>query len=328
MRGLRSVLAGLNSHITESFRILVMQAFLAPAAYLLPSSWAFGAAKALALPLAVLPSPGLTAYRRMRRAFGQGRWRSFQLAWGWIARPFQDFVMHKRVLYGRENIFGWRIEEKNADEVRKLRESGQSFILATGHFERAALLAIASPCITPGNLIQVTHAPPKQVHRPYDLRLRLQFGTFLKTLSTAWRRPFEFAYTNTDQSAARLLYERLKLPGNVVSISLDAPWPARSSGSYCRPFAGKRERRFSTGATQLAKLTQSPVVSCVCWREDDGSVVLEWGSPIHHVENEIDTMNTLIDTLEAAIGQRPTQYVLEIGGERRWNAALGRWENL
>ena len=44
------------------------------------------------------------------------------------------------------------------------------------------------------------------------------------------------------------------------------------------------------------------------------------------VDDEIETMNRLIDTLEAAVGERPTQYVLEIGQERRWNATHRIWE--
>jgi lauroyl/myristoyl acyltransferase len=87
-----------------------------------------------------------------------------------------------------------------------------------------------------------------------------------------------------------------------------------------------RERSFSMGAARLAKLCKCPIVSCVCWREDDGTIIFQWGSPILSVGNEIDTMNQLIDAVEEAIAARPTQYVLEVGHERRWNPELGRWQ--
>ena len=285
-------------------------------------------AKVLSLSLAVLPSPGMTTYRDMRRAFGKGRFRSFQLAWASVAGPFRDFVILKRVMYGREDVSHWRIIERNSDAVVSLRETGQSFIVATAHFQRTALIANICPRVTPGNFVAVSLPPPGQIRSLNDLRLRIQYGALLKVLSTAWRRPFEFAFIGARYPAASLLYARLRKRGNIVGIDVDAPWTKSPTGSYSRPFAGLRGRDFSTGAAKLAALSQCPIVSCVCWQEDDGAFVLEWGSPIQHVDNEIDTMNRLIDAMEVAIGERPTQYLLNIGGERRWNATRRRWEDI
>ena len=326
-----SAISNIDVHITELFRIFIFKGILTPAAYLLPKDWALALAKVLSLPLVVFPDPGIKAYRSMKRLFGGRRYHSFQLAWGWIARPFQDFVIFTRVLNGREDISNWKIVERNVEEIARLRETGQSFIVATGHFSRAAYLAVVCPRVTPGNFILSSLSVPVQLNRPQEFRLRIQFGTLLKGTSLAsmvWQRPFEMAFTNTGQSAARLLYERLSKPGNVVSISVDAPWPRGVSGSFCRPFAGMKDRSFSMGAARLAKLCKCPIVSCVCWREHDGTIFLQWGSPILNVSNEIDTMNQLIDTVEAAIAERPTQYVMDIGHERRWNPLLGRWEIL
>lgn len=325
---LRAVVTGVIINLSELIRILSMQLFLAPAARLLPKSWAFALAEATSLLLMALPSPGMVTYWRMRRAFGRDRVCSFQLAWGWVARPFRDFVTLKRVLYGREDVARWRIIERYSEEVAGLRESGQSFIVATAHFERAALLGIACPRVTPGNLVTVGHPPPRKIRSLLNLRLRIQYGTMLKALSSAWRRRGEFAFTGSGQSAASLIYQRLREDGNIVSIHVDAPWPKGPTGSYSRPFAGLRKREFSTGAAQLAALTRRPIVSCTYWQQDDRTVVIEWGSPIRHVENETDTMNRLIDDLEAAIGQRPMQYLFDIGGMRRWNETRHRWEDL
>lgn len=324
-----SVLRRLFINLTsEPIRIVSMQLVLTPAAYLLPRSWALAVANVLSLLLVVLPSPGMVTYARMRRAFGEGRLRSFQLAWGSVARPYKDFVTLKRVLYGREDVSGWKIIERNSDEVASLRDSGQSFIVATAHFARAALLAIACPSITPGNLITVGHPPPAKIRSPFHLRLRIQYGTMLKALSSVWRRPGEFAFTGSSQSAASLIYERLRKPGNIVSIHVDAPWPKCPKGSYSRPFAGLRDRTFSTGAAQLAALTRCPIVTCVYWQQDDETVIVEWGSPIRRIDDETDTIDDLLDKLEAAVGERPMQYMLDIGGERRWNEARKRWEDL
>ncbi len=325
---LKSELRLLSANISELLRILCMQVVLVPAAYFLPRSWALEIAKLLSLSLVVLPSPGWAAYRQMRQAFGQDRYRSFLLAWEWMARPFRDYVVLKRVLYGREDVSSWKIVEKNSDEVVRLRETGQSFIVATAHFQRAALQATTCPKVIPGNLIHVVLPPPKEIRSLYDLRVRIQYGTTLKVTSSAWRRPFEYVFVGPRRSAASVLFERIGNPGNIIYIHLDAPWPKSPRGSYSRPFAGLEDRNFSTGAARLALKTQCPIVSCVYWQENDGTIILKWGSPIERVDDEIDTMNRLIDTLEEAVGERPTQYMFDIGNERRWNAALKRWESL
>ena len=200
-------------------------------------------------------------------------------SWGTVARPYRDFVTLKRILYGREDVSTWRIIERNSDEVASLRETGQSFIVATAHLHDRHC-SVACPSITPGNLITVGHPPPREIRSLLDLRLRIQYGTMLKALSSAWRRRGEFAFTGLGQSAASLIYERLREQGNVVCIHVDAPWPNSPTGSYSRPFAGLRDRAFSTGATQLAALTRCPIVSCVYWQQDDETVIIEWGSPI------------------------------------------------
>jgi lauroyl/myristoyl acyltransferase len=147
----------------------------------------------------------------------------------------------------------------------------------------------------------------------------------LKALSSAWHRAGEFAFTGAGQSAASLIYQRLHEQGNIVSIHVDAPWPKSPTGSYSRPFAGLRNREFSTGAAQLAALTRCPIVSCVYWQQDEDTVIVEWGAPIQQVDDELDAMNLLIHKLEVAIGERPMQYMLSIGGQRCWNEALKRW---
>jgi lauroyl/myristoyl acyltransferase len=326
---LLSVLRRLFINLTsELIRILGMQLVLVPAAYLLPKGVALVVARMLSLSLLILPSPGMVTYWQVRRAFGQDRLRSLQLAWGVLARPFQDFVTHKRVLYGLEDISTWKVIERNAEEVARLRASGQSFIIATAHFQRAAMLALACPSITPGHLVTVGHPLPTKIRSPFHVRLRIQYGALLKALSSVWCRSSELAFTGSGQSAAGLIYGRLRQPGNIVSIDVDAAWPKNSTGSYCRPFAGRQDRAFSTGAAQLAALTRCPIVGCVYWQQDDDTVILEWGPLINAVANETNAMNHLLDKLESGIGERPSQYVLEIGGERRWNEAGKRWDAL
>ncbi len=316
--------------VEQIMRILSMQLVLAPAAYALPKKLALTIADALALLLVILPTPGFNIYWQMRSAFGKSRLESFYLAWGWLARPFRDFVVLKRLLYGRESPLNWRIVERNAENVKSLRESGESYIIAVGHFSKQPCLGMFSPDITYGCAVQVTNPPLKRVQSFYDLRIRIQYGAFLKAYS-CWRRSCEFVYIK-DLRAARTLYHRLSERENVVFIPVDAPWSKTSSGSYERPFAGHKSRVFSTGAAQVAHLAQCPIISCVHKMEVDGTMVLEWGKPIRTAGNDaagaIEVMDELLDTMEVAVGERPTEYIFEIGSDRRWNSRSMCWEDL
>ena len=322
----------IGSAFEELIRILSMQIVLAPAAYTLPRGWALRIANVLALLLVILPMSGMHVYGQMRRVYGKSRLDSLHLTWGWLARPFRDFVVLKRLLYRRENPFNWRIIEKNADGINSLRESGASYIVATGHFLREAVLSISSPNVTYGHNVELSLTPPKRIRCLYDLRMHIQFGTLLKAISSGCGRDSEFVFVGSNPLPFRTLYNRLRKPGNVVFIDVDAPWRKSLAGSYKRPFAGHKSREFATGAAQLGRMARCPIISCVYSLESDGAIVLEWGSPIriacNDADSDVDVMNELIDPLELAIGERPTQYVLRIGDGRRWNSRSRRWEEL
>ena len=166
----------------------------------------------------------------------------------------------------------------------------------------------------------------------YDLRIRIQFGVWQKADFAGWGRDHEAVYRGNDPLPFRKLYNLLLQNGNVVFIHVDAGWNKAKLGAYERPFAGHRNRVFATGAAQLALLTHRAMISCVYIVENDGSYVIEWGSPVRSSENhstdEIGLMNEVIDVLEVAVGERPTQYVLEIAGDRRWNPNKKHWEDI
>ena len=125
------------------------------------------------------------------------------------------------------------------------------------------------------------------------------------------------------EGLARLLNQarRLRERGNVVFIPVDAPWSENVTGAFERPFAGHKKKVLSSGAAQLARLSKCAIISCVSMLENDGTIVLQWGDPIriddNKSTNEVDVMNELMDALEIAIGERPTQYTFEIGAYRR-----------
>ncbi len=330
MRKEFTVLLRISFIVEQAVRILSMQFILAPAAYVLPRELALQIANLLALLLLILPKPGFHTYWQMRNAFGKGRVESLYLAWGWLARPLSDFVVLKRLLYKRENPFNWRIIERNIDHINSLRESGESYIVVAAHYAKESALGIFSPDITYGQIIQVANPFQERIRSLYDLRVRIQYGAFLKAHS-CWGRDCEFVFIK-DLRAALQLYRRLSERGNVIVVPVDAPWQKTATGSYERSFAGQKKCVFSTGAAVLARLAKCPIISCVPLLESDGTVVLEWGVPIriegNEAANDIEVMNELLDALEIAVGERPTQYIFEIGGDRRWNPRNRRWEEL
>ncbi len=305
---------------------------LTPAAYTLPRKWALALAYVLALSLLILPIPGLHTYRGMRRAFGKNRADSLYLAWGWLTRPLYDYVILKRLIYGREDPFRWRIVERNADYINSLRATGESYIIAVAHYAKVPSLCMLSPNVTCGQSVLVGGNPRKRVTSLYDLRIYIQGGAFIGAQSSCWERTPEFVWVGKDLRGAKKIYNRLCERGNVVSIAVDALWHKTLTGSYERPFAGQKSRIFATGAAELARLAQCPIISCVHILESDGTIVLEWGKPIRIIDYEmatvIDVMNKLLDTFEVAIGERPTQYLYEIGRDRLWNSKSKRWEDL
>jgi hypothetical protein len=122
----------------------------------------------------------------MRRAYGRNRLESLAIALGWLARPFRDFVVQKQLLSGRQDARSWTIIERNSEELNRLRESDHSVIVVTGHFAREAFLGLLSPEITPGLPLVVGLSPPKRVRSAYALRIRIQYTTFIKALSSIW----------------------------------------------------------------------------------------------------------------------------------------------
>jgi lauroyl/myristoyl acyltransferase len=304
-----------------------MKVILPPTAYFFPWSWTTKLVKTFSLLLLALPWPGMRVCRTMRIAFGQDLFRSWQLTWEWLAGPLQDYAFAKHVIYGGKAHNDWKIVERNAEAVAKLRESGQSFVVATAHFRRTAYVGVLFSQVTPGNIFHVVVPPGQETDSLSERRLRLHYDTLLKALATGSKRHSEFAYPK-DARSARKLFEIMRENGNTLVVHLDAPWEAGQKGSFSRPFASQRSRVFSTGAARLAKLTKRPIVSCAYWQEDDGTCVVKWGTVIARVDDEIDAMNTLIDELEVAIGEHPAQYVLTHGRERRWNSSSKRWEDL
>lgn len=278
-----------------------------------------------------VPNNGQPVLRTMHKAFLMKGGEAARNAAEYLAQPFCSFVIFRRLMRGRENINDWKIEEINGREVARLRESGRSFILATGHYRRDSHIVVYTRRVCPGNVLSVFVSPPPKTLRPKDIRLTLQFGELLETVKFI-RPDGELVYVDTSKNTMGKLVDHLNRPGNQVVIAVDAFWKTTGRRAFNRSFAGMQSRCFSFGSSTLSRLSQCPIVGCVTYIRDDGVNVVEWGPVIQPPllqDEAADQRNadTILDFLEGAIGRRPSQYALYIGEERRWDNCKQTWEN-
>lgn len=317
--------------LEDIVRIAAFQLLLRPAARFLPRSWGMALADAVAWVLLTSPRPGIHAIREARSAFGGSFLQSLLLARRWLATPLRDFHVMNRILLGREDPSVWTVREENTAAVDQLRSAGTPFMVAVGHVARESMVPLYMRTIAPGPVIHVGAAVPAAVSLD-KLRTRLLHKTNLDVAAKVYGPELQFVYVGPEHPSPALpVAKKLRKPGSIVYIHVDAPWAWRGTdrGSFERPFAGERHRIFSLGAARLARLAKCPIVLCLPRVEGHQTVVLEWGEPLTVPDeaSDIPVMNALLDRLETAVGFLPEQYVLPFGSDRNWNASLQRWED-
>lgn len=313
----------------ELRRSFLMVFVLRPAADLLSRERALRVARWCGSLVPRFPASGISPCRTMERCFGMQGTEALEASRECLAQLPCTFTIFRRILRGRENLDDWRIEERNSQGVVQLRESGQSFIVATGHFRRESFYALHLPRICPGSIISISDPFPARSLHPRAIQTRVQFGQISEVMRRI-RPDIRFAFIG-DPSILETL-EYLKRPGCQMIVAVDAFWHRIGRFAFTRPFAGMRAQGFSMGSAVYSRLAQCPIVACATYVGNDGTIVLEWGPVIPPPQRNDEaadrrTTNALLDFMEGAIGQRPTQYVLYIGEERRWNSAQQTWED-
>jgi hypothetical protein len=305
-----------------------MLLILKPAADYLPLRWALVLAKWLSVVADItIMDDGQPVGASMKGAFNLSDEHAVQAARQWLATQFCDFVVLRRVARGREDPTKWRIVQKNAQALQQLRESGASFILATGQFARRAHVPFFTLAIAPARMVLAAQPAPKG-WSPRAIRVRAQLAVARNAFMHT--RPGRLELFVVGQTPTLDLDELLRHPDNVLHVTVDAWWPAKR-WAYHRPFAGFHSFSLTTAPATLARLTQRAILPCVSLIDSDGAVVLEWGDVIppplpSDAEADVRITDELIDRIERAIGSRPTQYVSSPGRWRHWNGDLARWE--
>ena len=118
-----------------------------------------------------------------------------------------------------------------------------------------------------------------------------------------------------------------------MTVNVDAHWSRGRSSSLTRPFAGAAHRTFSTGAAKLARLSGTPLLLGLPLVSADGCAVrmrllgpFRPGGTVSE-QQDGDAMRQVLDAIEREVGERPCEYLLDIGGERRWNPQQQRWDD-
>ena len=314
----------------DLLRGFLMAVVLRLSADLLPRESALAVARWCGAVMLHIPSSGKSALATMKNAFLMDEVEAVRSAREYLSLPFISFVVYHRLLRGRERFDEWNIEEENSDEVRLLRRSGLSFIVATGHFARHAIVALYHERTTPGPLLASVGPFPDMKWEPSTIRIRVQYGQLLNGVRHL-RPDAEFVFAGAS-GAGRKLLGHFRKPGATAIITADAFWDSESSQCLVRSFTGHHSHAFATGAATLGRLVQCPVIPCVPYFRSDGTLVFRWGMPIpppdrSNKEADINNTNRIIDFLETEVGLRPTQYALYIGESRSWNAKLKQWED-
>ncbi len=278
-----------------------------------------------------MPGIGRGIPAKMQKCFSLSRSEALEESREYLAQVFYQSTVFRRIAKGREKPQDWKIEETNSQEVRQLRESGQSFIVASAHFRRDTTAALWTPQICPGRLAIVTIQPPARALKASTIRMRVFGGELLSAMKDV-RPDSELVYVGTGGSGIIKLLQHLAKPGAQVFTMLDWIWESTDPLALTRPFAWTRSRSFSVGAASLARLTRCKIVACATYVKPDGTIVVDYGpviSPPPRKDEAADARITgeMLDFLEIAVGRRPSQYVFYITQDRKWNADLQRWEN-
>lgn len=297
--------------------------FLYAAAYL-PRAWAYAAADAVGWAFHVSPL-GARSRRSMMRAFPEQDGAA--LARAWMARPYRDFINTRRIIMRREDPSKWRVEARNAPA--ELDDPNTSLIVAMGHFSREATTPLYLKQFLPKRVATVVAPLDRTSLSPRATRLRLQLGGILRGVDVVTGGEAETISVGEPGFVSRIV-RFLRPPGAAILISPDSITGAGREQGHTRPFAGHTKITFALGTARLARLAQRPLVTCVAYIDERGVVIVEWGQvlpPPARDDASADDRYTsaMLDDFERAVGNRPSQYVVAIGDERRWRPAEQVW---
>lgn len=321
--------------IEEFFFVALLLFFVRPSVMLISPLLAKRVYAALASILAPLTFRGRDFASDYHSAFGGTSLEARRIAREKLSWAMWEYAVHVRVSKDRYWYRKCECLQENRAAVDKLLASGDSFIIAMGHFARDE----ANCWVLDSSMLQVriTHVfgpiPTLQWRKPHLIYNRVILHAMARVLRTLHDGGIELAIVGEDSASATKLIRRLKSTNGAIAMYVDAPWnPSKHRSAITRPFAAKEHAPFALGAARLARASGRPILYCMPERIDDTHCRLVWSDPIWVPEEggheaDVCATNFLLDAIEKSIGTNPARYMMSIGEGRRWNAVNSSWES-
>lgn len=315
----------------DLLRGLLLLLVFRPAAFVFPQTVIWGLAYACA-GIVALQASGRRLMQDYRTAFGVSRRESLRMAIRAHASRFHEFSYQQKIILGWVHPFEAPVRIEANAETRTLLDGSGSFMLALAHFERTtAVAAIFHPQAFGGRPVHaVAFKLPNLVFLPHLWRMSLQLRQLLRATARARREGLEFVYLG---GATGKLIDTLRANRAMATVNVDSHWPRGRSSSLTRPFAGSAHRTFSTGSAKLARLSGAPLLLAIPVMSDDGTTVrMRLFGPFHSNATSPDQQDTdvtqqVLDVIEREVGERPCDYLLDIGGDRQWDPESRSWRD-
>jgi lauroyl/myristoyl acyltransferase len=240
-----------------------------------------------------------------------------------LALPYRQYAALVRRSAADEPV---AIDQHMSADARDLLRSNRSLLVATGHFDREALLALYEPGVIPRVLTGVW-APASDQRPPMHAAAKHEM---FETIVASTQRSRSSRRIRRSPGTFDVLLQCLQEPRGTVHIHVDAPVEREASHTFVRPFTWFSEQRFATGIARLARLAQAPILLCFAELEDDGRIVLRWSDPVAPPDQDDETADVrvtsaLLDQIEREVGRHPENYLVPIDSERRWDAGAEQW---
>lgn len=330
------------SHLLHTLRYAAERGALLPAATHLSAEAAERVARSLGRFDRDASTHGRGIHAQVARIFDLPADEAAALALDRCAAPYRDLVAVQRLAAGRE-------EDADLDAqlgavppaLRAHMKQGRPFVLAMGHFYDSTALRIVEAAMRfselggrPDGPVAVANVvvPRLRFPHPWLERLRLRDAAVARALRrlSGGHEGVRFADLNGGSgllAGPRQLRRVLGETGGVAVVQIDAPW--ERPGAYRRPFAGFAERGFSMGAVRLARRVGCPVVLVLPDGPPD-ALRVRWSEPLQpgvdHTDAEV--LELMLNDLERSVASHAAEYQFDLGWDRRWDAALGRWETI
>jgi lauroyl/myristoyl acyltransferase len=327
LQTMRTFLGPSFEHRADFLRALMLVCMIRPSASFLGGIFMKPMAFLMALPLTLLTPQGRRAIRWFADDYDRSWFGGLRMAMRSHMNKLKEFGDLQRIIKGQVNAQRFTYSLDASDEVRRLIDSGQSLVVTSAHFVRGVGMGVVlAQDVLKRPIHMVAARPPTIATDAYRWRVQIQLSQALNA-ARAVRSDLKFVFTG---GAFSSLINDLKDQRAMAYINIDAPWSSHRASSYARPFAGAATRTFSTGAAKLSRLTGSPLLFLMPVREPGNHVRVRVLGPFTSAETDPDRHDTdlthqVLDYVEREVGRRPAEYILDIGGARRWDAARETW---